>query len=699
MAIRKYIGDRVVCLAADTKPTNMADGAILQESDTGAQFRLVAGTWVRTDLFTNLGDTPVSITGNNYVRGNAGGTALEFRTAAQVLTDIGAVPLTRTITLSEGTGMTMTGGTQDLSANRTWSIAHEDTSSVANSTNSNGVVIQSATFDGMGHVLTVATTDLDTRYSREAFKTIQRSADSGFTWGTSNVVAATLADLLKIVPGSGIEVDTDSAGKAIRIRATGSGGLTSAYVSMTDGTITANADGGDTFKFRSSDGSIAVTVSNNDATHGDNVNLIVDSVAWSKVTSTTNTLSGYGITDAVRNTREVIAGAGLSGGGALSSNVTLTLNAGLNNLTDTTITTPATGNLLQYNGSAWVNWVPNFLTANQTITLTGDITGSGTTSIATTIAANAVTSAKFRQSAGFSVVGKSTTGTGNVADIVAGVDSVLRRSASGDLTFGTLVTNNIGNSQVTYAKIVNGAALSVLGRSANSAGVLADIAAGADAHVLRRDGTTIGFGTIGDASITGLAWSKITGTPTTLAGYGITDGGASMAIGGTITNSPNTHSLLFVGTGGLLAQDTLLVWETSTDYMGVGRGSGMSERIDVLGNVRIEGQLYFPIIDSTGEESTITINWKESANHKIDFGVVAGTGTVVFSNPKAGATYTIMIYGAGVASHTINWPSAVKWVGGDILSSIAGGAGSAYIVQIFYDGTSYISTYGEVNVA
>jgi hypothetical protein len=49
------------------------------------------------------------------------------------------------------------------------------------------------------------------------------------------------------------------------------------------------------------------------------------------------------------------------------------------------------------------------------------------------------------------------------------------------------------------------AALSVLGRSANSVGDRADIAAGTDGHVLRRSGTTLGFGTILSAAISDLA--------------------------------------------------------------------------------------------------------------------------------------------------------------------------------------------------
>jgi hypothetical protein len=104
------------------------------------------------------------------------------------------------------------------------------------------------------------------------------------------------------------------------------------------------------------------------------------------------------------------------------------------------------------------------LSENQIITLSGDVTGSGSTSIVTTIANNVVTDAKIRQSVGYSVIGRSLSTTGNVANIVAGVDSVLRRSGTGDLLFGTLVTNNIGDAQVTYTKIQNVSADRILGR-------------------------------------------------------------------------------------------------------------------------------------------------------------------------------------------------------------------------------------------
>ncbi len=80
---------------------------------------------------------------------------------------------------------------------------------------------------------------------------------------------------------------------------------------------------------------------------------------------------------------------------------------------------PSSGNLAVWSGA----------TSITNGNLTGDVTTSNTT--ATTIAANAVTDAKFRQSAGLSVVGRSANSTGNVADVVAASDGqVLRRSGT-----------------------------------------------------------------------------------------------------------------------------------------------------------------------------------------------------------------------------------------------------------------------------
>jgi hypothetical protein len=95
----------------------------------------------------------------------------------------------------------------------------------------------------------------------------------------------------------------------------------------------------------------------------------------------------------------------------------------------------------------------------------GDITvsSSGAT---WTINNNAVTDAKLRQSAGLSVVGRASNTTGNVADITAGADGhVLRRSGT-TLGFGQVATAGIADGAVTDAKVGSGVSAAKIGSGA-----------------------------------------------------------------------------------------------------------------------------------------------------------------------------------------------------------------------------------------
>jgi hypothetical protein len=109
--------------------------------------------------------------------------------------------------------------------------------------------------------------------------------------------------------------------------------------------------------------------------------------------------------------------------------------------------------------------------------------------------------ANLEQGAALSVLGVAGNAVADHADIVASLDGrVLRRSGT-TVGFGQIDTAGINGNAVTYGKIQQGTALSVLGVAGNAAANLADIVAGADGDVLRRSGTTVGFGTVAAAGL------------------------------------------------------------------------------------------------------------------------------------------------------------------------------------------------------
>ena len=188
----------------------------------------------------------------------------------------------------------------------------------------------------------------------------------------------------------------------------------------------------------------------------------------------------------------------------------------------------------------------NQLATARNIAATGDVAwnvnfdGSTNVTNAATIQSNVVNDAKFRQSGACSVVGRSTNTPGNVADIAAASDSTVLRRASGALGFGQVETNAITDAAVTTPKIADASStttgvtnsklrhssgLSVLGRSADTAGAPADIA-GANGQVLRVSGTSLGFGQVATA---GLATGAV--TPNELATGAVTGaaGGGKLA--------------------------------------------------------------------------------------------------------------------------------------------------------------------------
>ena len=150
-----------------------------------------------------------------------------------------------------------------------------------------------------------------------------------------------------------------------------------------------------------------------------------------------------------------------------------------------------------------------FTSANFVDSTEIDFTVTAGDSVTAIVINDSITDTKLRNSAALSVIGRSANSTGDPADIAAGTDNqVLRRSGT-SLGFGAinLASSDAVTGDLAFSNLAQGSALSVLGVTGNATADVASIAAGVDGHVLRRSGTTLAFGTVATA---GLANGSVT---------------------------------------------------------------------------------------------------------------------------------------------------------------------------------------------
>ncbi|WP_089779025.1 beta strand repeat-containing protein [Chitinophaga sp. YR573] len=126
------------------------------------------------------------------------------------------------------------------------------------------------------------------------------------------------------------------------------------------------------------------------------------------------------------------------------------------------------GQLVRVNpgATAYEFFTPSYLTANQTITLTGDVTGSGTTSIATTLA-NAGTAGTYTKVT-TDAKGRVTSGTTlAAADIPSGSTNYIQNISSGTQTANFNISGNggVGGTFNTAGATTLGSTLGVTGNT------------------------------------------------------------------------------------------------------------------------------------------------------------------------------------------------------------------------------------------
>jgi hypothetical protein len=409
--------------------------------------------------------------------------------------------------------------------------------------------------------------------------------------------------------------------------------------------------------------------------------------AWSTITDTPTTLADYGITDAATAAQGALASTALQPGAVIpwtdvsgkptfgtmaqeiaTDYLTIAAAAGYASLTGT------------YANPTWITelaWskitnAPSFLTGNQAITLSGAVTGSGTTAITTTLEAdqargNLTGGTGTLNLSGFTLTLPSdVTRLGSSIDLGSEVEGSLPHTSvsglgtlatqSGTLTDYALISTVAAGYQPlatvltnTTAAFTNTLETKLTGIAAGAeVNVNADWNAGSgDAQILNKP--TLGTmaaetatnylttataastyaslsGSYSDpAWITGLAWSKISGAPafltsavTSVTGTGSVNG---LTLTGTVTNTGN------ITLGGTLSGNA--------PSLTAGEATTAISLVTTSGTVSVIGAAAPTAGQVLTATSASTANWQTPSGTS---GIGGTVGTVANAIPRASGT-------------------------------------------------------------
>ncbi len=226
---------------------------------------------------------------------------------------------------------------------------------------------------------------------------------------------------------------------------------------------------------------------------------------------------------------------------------------------------------------------------------------------------------------------------------------------------------------VSLAKMANATALSVIGNGTNASATPTHLVAGTDGHVMRRSGTTVGFGTVATA---GIADSAVTDAKvaTAISAAKIADGSVSNTefqyLNG-VTSNVQTQLDSKLGAGAASPVTDTKAVPVDADLAFIGdSAAGEVLKETTIGGIRVR---IATVQIGTGLGTTGSVN--------LDFAALVGTlqtitatGNITFtaSNMAIGRTFELEI-AAGASSRTLAWPAAWVALGAALPLSLASG--------------------------